>query len=277
MQASGWNTLCDKGWLPMCNTHYKTSICHALWRLLTLCIWCRGRLWLHLLSLLSHNHTAFAFAFAFAFKSAFSIRIKCSSALQLPSALMASSGSQSQLSYITLYYLLPSLSFQSKTNQIPASERLWTIASDCLTITYYLFFCPFLSIFYSCGICAPFSSNQQLAQSQKTATIHPSYSSRCRPRSDDESRFQFGGRYRQPAASSGRHAPHQSHSPHAFGHHTHHSHAHGHATHGPHSSHHSSHTHLHQEDEGIYETADQHERNIADVRLDCQVTPDSER
>ncbi|XP_020805687.1 uncharacterized protein LOC110182065 isoform X2 [Drosophila serrata] len=119
-------------------------------------------------------------------------------------------------------------------------------------------------------------SNQQLAQSQKTATIHPSYSSRCRPRSDDESRFTFGGRYRQPAASSGRHAPHQSHSPHAFGHHTHHSHAHGHATHGPHSSHHSSHTHLHQEDEGIYETADQHERNIADVRLDCQVTPDSE-
>ncbi|XP_041630682.1 uncharacterized protein mmd isoform X2 [Drosophila kikkawai] len=119
-------------------------------------------------------------------------------------------------------------------------------------------------------------SNQQLAQSQKTATIHPSYSSRCRPRSDDESRFTFGGRYRQPAASSGRHGPHQSHSPHAFGHHTHHSHAHGHATHGPHSSHHSSHTHLHQEDEGIYETADQHERNIGDVRLDCQVTPDSE-
>ncbi|KAL9692130.1 hypothetical protein quinque_000180 [Culex quinquefasciatus] len=36
-------------------------------------------------------------------------------------------------------------------------------------------------------------SNQQLAQSQKTATILPPYSSRCRPpRSDDESRFSYG-------------------------------------------------------------------------------------
>ncbi|XP_016973040.1 disintegrin and metalloproteinase domain-containing protein unc-71 isoform X5 [Drosophila rhopaloa] len=118
-------------------------------------------------------------------------------------------------------------------------------------------------------------SNQQIPQSQKTATIHASYSRSCRPRSDEESRFTFAGRYRQPA-SSGRHAPHQSHSPHAFGHHTHHSHAHGHATHGPHSSHHSSHTHLQQEDEGIYETADHHERNVVDARLDCHETPDSE-
>ncbi|XP_002044233.2 uncharacterized protein LOC6620021 isoform X3 [Drosophila sechellia] len=118
-------------------------------------------------------------------------------------------------------------------------------------------------------------SNQQIPQSQKTATIHASYSRSCRPRSDEESRFTFGGRYRQPA-SSGRHAPHQSHSPHAFGHHTHHSHAHGHATHGPHSSHHSSHTHLQQEDEGIYETADHHERQVVDARLDCHETPDSE-
>ncbi|XP_030378642.1 uncharacterized protein LOC115627181 [Scaptodrosophila lebanonensis] len=118
-------------------------------------------------------------------------------------------------------------------------------------------------------------SNQQLAQSQKTATIHPSYSSRCRPRSDEESRFAYGARYRQPAAAS-RHTTHQSHSPHAFGHHTHHSHAHGHAAHGPHSSHHSSHTHLHQDDEGIYESADHHERGVIDARLDPQETPDSE-
>ncbi|XP_022224376.1 disintegrin and metalloproteinase domain-containing protein 33 isoform X2 [Drosophila obscura] len=116
-------------------------------------------------------------------------------------------------------------------------------------------------------------SNQQLAQTQKTATIHSSYSSRCRPRSDEESRFAYGSRYRQPTPA-GRHAPHQSHSPHTFGHHTHHSHAHGHATHGPHSSHHSSHTHLQQEDDGIYETADQ--RNVSDARLDSQETPDSE-
>ncbi|XP_055911634.1 disintegrin and metalloproteinase domain-containing protein unc-71 isoform X1 [Eupeodes corollae] len=113
-------------------------------------------------------------------------------------------------------------------------------------------------------------SNQQLAQSQKTATIHPSYSRSCRPRSDEESRFVYG-RYRHPTTS--RH-PHQSHSPHAFGHHTHHSHAHGHATHGPHSSHHSSHTHLHQDDEGIYESADHHDRTV-DARIDRE-TPDSE-
>ncbi|SPP86479.1 disintegrin and metalloproteinase domain-containing protein unc-71 isoform X4 [Drosophila guanche] len=116
-------------------------------------------------------------------------------------------------------------------------------------------------------------SNQQLAQTQKTATIHSSYSSRCRPRSDEESRFAYGSRYRQPTPA-GRHAQHQSHSPHQFGHHSHHSHAHGHATHGPHSSHHSSHTHLHQEDDGLYETADQ--RNVSDARLDSQETPDSE-
>lgn len=119
------------------------------------------------------------------------------------------------------------------------------------------------------------SSNQQLAQSQKTATIHPSYSSRLRPRSDEESRFAYG-RYRHPQAAS-RHPSHQSHSPHAFGHHTHHSHAHGHATHGPHSSHHSSHTHLHQDDEGIYESADHHERSVVEARLDPRETPDSER
>ncbi|XP_037932465.1 uncharacterized protein LOC119667246 [Teleopsis dalmanni] len=113
-------------------------------------------------------------------------------------------------------------------------------------------------------------STQQLAQSQKTATIHPSYS-RCRPRSDEESRFAYG-RYRHPTTTSRQHPPHQSHSPHAFGHHTHHSHAHGHATHGPHSSHHSSHTHLHQDDEGIYESADHHERSVVDPRE----TPDSE-
>ncbi|XP_037919023.1 disintegrin and metalloproteinase domain-containing protein unc-71 isoform X3 [Hermetia illucens] len=113
-------------------------------------------------------------------------------------------------------------------------------------------------------------SNQQLAQSQKTATILPSYSSRCRPRSDDESRFVYG-RYRHPTTS--RH-PHQSHSPHAFGHHAHHSHAHGHQSHGPHSSHHSSHTRLHQDDEGIYESADHHDRNV-DARVNRE-TPDSE-
>ncbi|XP_067640123.1 uncharacterized protein mmd isoform X3 [Eurosta solidaginis] len=118
-------------------------------------------------------------------------------------------------------------------------------------------------------------SNQQLAQSQKTATIHPSYSSRCRPRSDEESRFAYG-RYRHPQAAN-RHPSHQSHSPHAsFGHHTHHSHAHGHATHGPHSSYHSSHTHLHQDDEGIYESADHHDRSVVDARIDPRETPDSE-
>ncbi|XP_046802620.1 uncharacterized protein LOC111677536 isoform X5 [Lucilia cuprina] len=117
-------------------------------------------------------------------------------------------------------------------------------------------------------------SNQQLAQSQKTATIHPSYSSRCRPRADEESRFSYG-RYRHPTTTS-RHPSHQSHSPHAFGHHAHHSHAHGHATHGPHSSHHSSHTHLHQDDDGIYESADHHDRQMVDTRLDPREVPDSE-
>ncbi|XP_062538565.1 uncharacterized protein LOC134206849 [Armigeres subalbatus] len=111
-------------------------------------------------------------------------------------------------------------------------------------------------------------SNQQLAQSQKTATILPPYSSRCRPpRSDDESRFSYGGgggggpgssgtgRYRH---STSRHPAHQPHSPHSFSHHTHHGHAHGHSSHAGHSSHHSSHTHLHQDEEGIYESADPH-------------------
>ncbi|XP_021701455.1 uncharacterized protein LOC5569251 isoform X6 [Aedes aegypti] len=112
-------------------------------------------------------------------------------------------------------------------------------------------------------------SNQQLAQSQKTATILPPYSSRCRPpRSDDESRFSYGGgggggpgssgtgRYRH---STSRHPAHQPHSPHSFSHHTHHGHAHGHSSHAGHSSHHSSHTHLHDGDgEGIYESADPH-------------------
>ncbi|XP_073834320.1 disintegrin and metalloproteinase domain-containing protein mind-meld isoform X4 [Musca autumnalis] len=117
-------------------------------------------------------------------------------------------------------------------------------------------------------------SNQQLAQSQKTATIHPSYSSRCRPRAEEESRFSYG-RYRHPTTTS-RHPPHQSHSPHAFGHHAHHSHAHGHATHGPHSSHHSSHTHLHQDEDGIYESADPHDRSMVDQRLDPREVADSE-
>ncbi|XP_055586566.1 uncharacterized protein LOC129739173 isoform X3 [Uranotaenia lowii] len=115
-------------------------------------------------------------------------------------------------------------------------------------------------------------SNQQLAQSQKTATILPPYSSRCRPpRSDDESRFSYGppggsggpgssgtGRYRHPASRHPAHQSHSPHSPHSFTHHTHHGHAHGHSSHAGHSSHHSSHTHLHQDDEGIYESADPH-------------------
>lgn len=117
------------------------------------------------------------------------------------------------------------------------------------------------------------SSNQQLAQSQKTATIHPSYSSRCRPlRPDDESRFVYG-RYRHPPqTATSRHPGHQVHSPHSFSHHTHHGHAHGHASHGPHSSHHSSHTHLHQDEDGIYESADHRDRQV-----DARETPDSER
>uniref|UniRef100_A0A1B0AKZ8 Uncharacterized protein n=1 Tax=Glossina palpalis gambiensis TaxID=67801 RepID=A0A1B0AKZ8_9MUSC len=111
-------------------------------------------------------------------------------------------------------------------------------------------------------------SNQQLAQSQKTATIHPSYSSRCRPRAEEDPRFAYG-RYRHSTTTN--RLP--SHSPHAFGHHAHHSHAHGHATHGPHSSHHSSHTHLHQDDDGIYESAD---RSVVEARLDPREPPDSE-
>lgn len=116
-----------------------------------------------------------------------------------------------------------------------------------------------------------FRSNQQLAQSQKTATILPSYNSRCRPRSDDESRFVYG-HYRHPTQN--RRPVHQPHSPHQFSHHTHHGHAHGHGSHGAHSSHHSSHTHLHQDEDGIYETADHHERVDGRVNRD---TPDSER
>lgn len=120
-----------------------------------------------------------------------------------------------------------------------------------------------------------FSSNQQLAQ-QKTATILPSYNTRCRPRSEDESRFVYG-RYRHPTQSRHQiHQPHSPHSVHTFGHHSHHSHAHGHVPHGAHSSHHSSHTHLHQEDEGIYESADHHDRTMMDTRVDRD-TPDSER
>ncbi|XP_067640130.1 disintegrin and metalloproteinase domain-containing protein unc-71 isoform X10 [Eurosta solidaginis] len=107
------------------------------------------------------------------------------------------------------------------------------------------------------------------------ACSESSQGSRCRPRSDEESRFAYG-RYRHPQAAN-RHPSHQSHSPHAsFGHHTHHSHAHGHATHGPHSSYHSSHTHLHQDDEGIYESADHHDRSVVDARIDPRETPDSE-
>lgn len=65
------------------------------------------------------------------------------------------------------------------------------------------------------------------------------------------------GRYQQ---RSNRHQHHQPNSPHSFNH-IHHSHAH----HG-HSSHHSSHTHLHQDEEGIYESADPRERNAIDLR-----------
>jgi hypothetical protein len=67
------------------------------------------------------------------------------------------------------------------------------------------------------------------------------------------------GRYRTPAGSRHQHHPnHQPNSPHSFNH-IHHSHAHL-------SSHHSSHTHLHQDDEGIYESADPRERNTIDLR-----------
>ncbi|XP_050076828.1 uncharacterized protein LOC126563597 isoform X8 [Anopheles maculipalpis] len=151
-------------------------------------------------------------------------------------------------------------------------------------------------------------SNQQLAQVQKTATILPPYSSRCRPpRSDDEGRFSYGGagstgsggvgmvgagggsgtgsgtgRYRHPASI--RHQGHQSHSPHSphsFTHHTHHGHAHGHSSHAGHSSHHSSHTHLHQDEEGIYESADPvhphaHPHDRSGLDRDQRDTNDSE-
>lgn len=118
-----------------------------------------------------------------------------------------------------------------------------------------------------------FSSNQHLAQQQKTATIMSSYNSRCRPRSEDENRFVYG-RYRHPPQNRNpMHQPHSPHSTHSFGHHSHHSHTHGHA----HSSHHSSRTHLHQnEDEGIYESADHHDRSMVDPRINRE-TPDSER
>lgn len=33
-----------------------------------------------------------------------------------------------------------------------------------------------------------------------------------------------------------------------------------------HTSHHSSHTHLHQDEEGIYESADPRDRNALDIR-----------
>lgn len=84
---------------------------------------------------------------------------------------------------------------------------------------------------------------------------------RCRPRSDDERGFVYG-RYRHPPQPN----RHPAHSPHSF--HSHHSHSHG---HGAHSSHHSSHTHLHQDEDDLYETAD---RTVIDNRHD---TPDSER
>ncbi|XP_063707352.1 disintegrin and metalloproteinase domain-containing protein 22 isoform X2 [Culicoides brevitarsis] len=90
-------------------------------------------------------------------------------------------------------------------------------------------------------------SNQQLAQQQKTATILPTFGSRCRPQ--EENRFVYG-RYRHPPANR-----HQPHSPHSFAHHSHAHHGH---THTGHSSHHSSHTHLHQDEDGIYETAESH-------------------
>lgn len=76
------------------------------------------------------------------------------------------------------------------------------------------------------------------------------------------------GRYR--SAPGSRHQHHQPNSPHSFNH-IHHSHAH----HG-HSSHHSSHTHLHQDDEGIYDTADP--RVVGGVNaMDIRDVNDSER
>ncbi|XP_070509632.1 disintegrin and metalloproteinase domain-containing protein 12 isoform X4 [Chironomus tepperi] len=93
------------------------------------------------------------------------------------------------------------------------------------------------------------------------ACSESSHGSRCRQRSsDDENRFMSYGRYQQ---RSNRHQHHQPNSPHSFNH-IHHSHAHL-SSHG-HSSHHSSHTHLHQDEEGIYESADPRERNAIDLR-----------
>lgn len=93
----------------------------------------------------------------------------------------------------------------------------------------------------------------------------PTFGGRCRPRGDEESRFVYG-RYRHPPNR------HQPHSPHAFSHHSHAHHGH---THAGHSSHHSSHTHLHQDEDGIYESADLHERQLEN-RIDRE-TPESER
>jgi hypothetical protein len=92
--------------------------------------------------------------------------------------------------------------------------------------------------------------------------VHLFNSSRCRQRSsDDENRFMTS--YRRYPTAQNRHQHHQPNSPHSFNH-IHHSHAHL-SSHG-HSSHHSSHTHLHQDDEGIYETADPRDRNALDLR-----------
>lgn len=100
-----------------------------------------------------------------------------------------------------------------------------------------------------------------------------SYNSRCRPRSEDENRFVYG-RYRHPTQNRHpMHQPHSPHSTHSFGHHSHHGHAHSHASHGAHSSH----THLHQDEEGIYESADHHDRSMVDPRVNARETPDSER
>uniref|UniRef100_T1GP56 Uncharacterized protein n=1 Tax=Megaselia scalaris TaxID=36166 RepID=T1GP56_MEGSC len=109
-------------------------------------------------------------------------------------------------------------------------------------------------------------STQQLAQSQKTATIHPPYG-RCRPRPDDEN-----NRFTSPAAVAERHQSTTSTSV-AFAP----------CLRPPYSSfpfpwpldawstfiHHSSHTHLHQDDDAMYESAEHH-------TLDPRETPDSE-
>lgn len=120
-----------------------------------------------------------------------------------------------------------------------------------------------------------FCSSNQPGPQPKTATILSSYN-RCRTRTDDEnSRFVYG-RFRHPQNRHPMHQPHSPHSAHSFSHHSHHSHTHGHASHGAHSSQHSSHTHLHQDEESIYESADHHDRSMVDSRVDRD-TPDSER